>query len=83
MTSMFVNRYLRYIHFDLGTKTKRVRGTASLKTRSISRFQIEDVVIVEDLAKWQDLVNERDALKWKLEHANVSFYSHCYLRYPP
>ena len=60
------------IHFDLGTKTKRVRGTVSLKT-SISRFQIEDVVIVEDLAKWQDLVNERDALKWKLEHANVSF----------
>lgn len=35
--------------------------------------QVEDIVIVEDLAKWQDLVNERDALKWKLEHANVSF----------
>lgn len=36
-------------------------------------LQVEDVVIVEDLKKWQELVNERDALKWKLEHAKVSF----------
>ena len=32
------------------------------------------MVIVEDLAKWQELVNERDALQWKLDHANVRFY---------
>ena len=32
------------------------------------------MVIVEDLTKWQELVNERDALQWKLEHANVRFY---------
>ena len=32
------------------------------------------MVIVEDLTKWQELVNERDALQWKLDHANVRFY---------
>ena len=31
------------------------------------------MVIVEDLTKWQELVNERDALQWKLDHANVRF----------
>lgn len=35
--------------------------------------EVEDVVIVEDLKKWQELVNERDALKWKLEHAKAVF----------
>ncbi|CAH3184558.1 unnamed protein product, partial [Porites lobata] len=33
--------------------------------------QVEDVVIVEDLTKWQELVNERDALQWKLDHADA------------
>ena len=32
------------------------------------------MVIVEDLTNWQELVNERDALQWKLDHANVRFY---------
>ena len=32
------------------------------------------MVIVEDLTKWQELVNERDALQWKLDHASVRFY---------
>ena len=32
------------------------------------------MVIVEDLTKWQELVNERDALQSKLDHANVRFY---------
>ena len=32
------------------------------------------MVIVEDLTKWQELVNERDALQWKLDHADVRFY---------
>ena len=40
----------------------------------LSNAQVEDVVIVEDLTKWQELVNERDALQWKLDHANVRFY---------
>lgn len=35
--------------------------------------QVEDVVIVEDLTKWQELVDERNALKWKLEHANAVY----------
>lgn len=38
-------------------------------------FKVEDVVVVEDLTKWQELVDERNALKWKLEHANVSNFS--------
>lgn len=50
-----------------------VKENTYIFTLHILRFQVEDVVIVEDLAKWQDLVNERDSLKWKLEHANVSF----------
>ena len=37
--------------------------------------KVEDVVVVEDLTKWQELVDERNALKWKLEHANVSNFS--------
>lgn len=45
----------------------------SERLRFLACFQVEDIVIVEDLAKWQELVNERDALKWKLEHAKVSF----------
>ena len=40
----------------------------------LSNAQVEDVVIVEDLTKWQELVNERDALQWKLDHANVRFH---------
>lgn len=43
------------------------------KAKVFFMLQVEDVVIVEDLKKWQELVNERDALKWKLEHAKVSF----------
>ena len=37
----------------------------------LSNAQVEDVVIVEDLTKWQELVNERDALQWKLDHAKL------------
>ncbi|KAJ7371194.1 Transmembrane protein 63C [Desmophyllum pertusum] len=51
----------------------KLKDQKSLKNHLQEIFpdQVEDVVIVEDLAKWQDLVNERDALKWKLEHANA------------
>ena len=28
--------------------------------------------MVEDLTKWQKLINEHDSLVWKLEHSKVS-----------
>ena len=47
---------------------------SSWSTCPLSNALVEDVVIVEDLTKWQELVNERDALQWKLDHANVRFH---------
>ena len=44
---------------------------SSQSTSPLSNAQVEDVVIVEDLTKWQELVNERDALQWKLDHAKL------------
>lgn len=65
----FANQYAVLVR-DLPAKLK---DTESLKKFVQEMFpdQVEDVVVVEDLTKWQELVDERNALKWKLEHANA------------
>lgn len=51
----------------------KLKDTESMKdyVKELFPDQVEDVVVVKDLNKWQELVDERNALKWKLEHANA------------
>ena len=35
-------------------------------------LKVEDVIVVEDLSRWQKLVDKHDNLVWKLERSRVS-----------